>query len=109
VGTEVICLQPETITEGGAMAKFRLTKPYTMKKEDVRKVAKGLAKRLEKDHGITSCWEGDCVKIKGSGISGEMTFHDGVIDVSVKLGMLVSMFEPVLKKEVKRYLDEHVD
>jgi len=38
-----------------------------------------------------------------------MTFHDGVIDVSVKLGMLVSMFETVLKKEVKRYLDEHVD
>lgn len=90
------------------MAKFRLTKPYTMEKEEVRDVAERLAKRLEKEHGVTSCWEGDCVKIRGSGISGEMTFHDGVIDVSVKLGMFVSMFEPVLKKEVKRYLDDHV-
>ena len=79
-----------------------------MEKEEVRDVAERLAKRLEKEHGVTSSWEGDCVKIRGSGISGEMTFHDGVIDVSVKLGMFVSMFEPVLKKEVKRYLDDHV-
>ena len=90
------------------MAQFRLTRPYTMKKEEVRKAAEGLAKSLEREHGVTARWEGDCVKIKGSGISGEMTFHNGVIDISVKLGMLVSMFEPVLKKEMNRYLDKHI-
>ncbi|MCB1706144.1 MAG: polyhydroxyalkanoic acid system family protein [Halioglobus sp.] len=90
------------------MAKFRVTKPYTMEKDEIRDVAERLAKRLEEEHGVRSRWKGDCVQIEGSGISGEMTFHDGMIDISVKLGMLVSMFESVLKKEVKRYLDEHV-
>jgi len=90
------------------MAGFRLTKPYTMNKEEVREAAKGLAAKLERDHGVRSRWEGDAVVISGAGVDGRMSFHDGLIDVSVKLGLLASMFESVLRREVQRYLDAHV-
>lgn len=90
------------------MAGFRLTKPYTMPKEEVREAAQGLAQNLERDHGVRSRWDGDKVRIKGAGVDGEMSFHDGLIDVSVKLGLLASMFEGALKREVQRYLDTHV-
>ncbi|MEH6636577.1 MAG: polyhydroxyalkanoic acid system family protein, partial [Halioglobus sp.] len=90
------------------MAGFRITKPYTMPKEDVREAARGLASNLERQHGVRSRWEGDAVRIKGAGVDGTMSFHDGLIDVSVRLGLLASMFEPVLKEEVQRYLDTHV-
>ena len=90
------------------MPGFRLTKPYTMSKEEVREAAEGLAKELERDHGVRSRWEGDSVRIKGAGVDGEMSFHDGLIDVNVKMGLLASMFEPVLRSEVQRYLDSHV-
>lgn len=90
------------------MAGFRITKPYTMSKEEVRKAAEGLAASLERQHGVRSRWEGDAVHIKGAGVDGTMTFHDGLIDVSVRMGLLASMFEPVLKDEIQRYLDAHV-
>lgn len=90
------------------MAGFRLTKPYTMPKDEVREAAEGLARSLERDHGVRSRWDGDKVRIKGAGVDGEMSFHDGLIDVSVKLGLLASMFETSLKREVQRYLDSHV-
>lgn len=90
------------------MAGFRLTKPYTMSREDIRAAAQGLAANLERDHGVRSRWDGDTVKIKGAGVSGQLSFHDGLIDVSVRLGMLMAMFEPVLKAEIQRYLDEHI-
>ena len=90
------------------MAGFRLTKPYTMSKEEVREAAEGLARELERDHGVRSRWQGDSVQIKGAGVDGQMSFHDGQIDVNVKLGLLASMFEPVLRSEVQRYLDTHV-
>ena len=57
---------------------------------------------------MRSRWEGDTVRIKGAGVDGQMSFHDGMIDVSVRLGLLASMFEPVLRDEVNRYLDAHV-
>lgn len=90
------------------MAQFRITKPYTMSKEDVRVAAQDLAATLEQEHGVRSRWQGDEVRIKGAGVDGKLTFHDGLIDVSVKLGLLASMFEPVLKQEVTRFLDENV-
>ncbi|MFT4825578.1 MAG: putative polyhydroxyalkanoate system protein [Halioglobus sp.] len=90
------------------MAGFRLRKSYSMPKEDVREAAEGLACKLEKEHGVKSRWDGDCVKIKGSGIDGMLSFADGNIDVSVKLGMLASAFKGVLRSEVQRYLDEKI-
>jgi len=90
------------------MASLRMTKPYTMPKEEVREAAEGLAQKLAKDHGVRCSWQGDRVCIKGAGVNGELSFHDQLVDVSVKLGLLASMFEGVLKREIERYLDEHV-
>ena len=90
------------------MAHFRIKKPYTMPIEDVREAAQGLAATLEQEHGVRSRWRGDEVQIKGAGVDGKLSFHDGLIDVSVKMGLLASMFEPVLKQEVTRFLDENV-
>jgi putative polyhydroxyalkanoate system protein len=90
------------------MAGFRLSKPYTMCKEELREAAEGLARNLERDHGVRHRWDGDTVRIKGSGVDGRLSLEDGVVDVSVKLGLLASAFQGVLKKEVQRYLDEHI-
>ncbi len=90
------------------MAGFRLTKPYTMPKEDLWRAAQQLADRLQEEHGVRSRWEGDSVHIKGGGIDGQLSFHDGVVDVSVRLGLLVSAFQRPLKAEVERYLDEMI-
>jgi putative polyhydroxyalkanoate system protein len=79
-----------------------------MPKDEVRVAAEGLAKKLERDHGVRSSWKGDTVIIKGSGIDGKLTFDNGNIDVSVKLGMLASAFKGILRKEVQRYLDEEI-
>ena len=90
------------------MAGFRLQKPYSMPKEEVREAAEGLAKKLEREHGVRYRWQGDTVSIRGAGIDGRLSFHDGLIDVSVKLGFLASAFQGVLRSEVQRYLDEHI-
>jgi len=90
------------------MAQFRLSKEYTMSNEEVREVAKGLAAELERDHGVRSHWQGDTVNIAASGVKGQMRIGDGVIDISVKLNLLTSMFEPALRGEVQRYLDKHI-
>lgn len=90
------------------MAQFKLSKPYTMPIEEVRAAAQGLADQLEDNHGVKSKWRDESVRIKGSGVDGELDFSDGVINISVKLGMMTSMFAPVMKKEMQRYLDKHI-
>lgn len=79
-----------------------------MPAQELREAAQGLAENLEKQHGVRSRWEGDSVRIKGAGVDGKLSFAGGKLDVSVRLGLLASAFQGVLKSEVQRYLDEHV-
>lgn len=90
------------------MASFKLSKPYTMPVADLREAARGLADQLESEHGISQRWNGDAVRIKGKGVDGELDFSGGVIDISVKLGLMTSAFAPALKRGMQRYLDEHI-
>ena len=48
------------------------------------------------------------MRIKGAGVDGELSFEGGVVDVSVRLGLLASAFKGVLENEVRRYLDEYI-
>ena len=38
------------------MAGFRVTKPYTMPRDELRIAAEGLARALERQHGERSYW-----------------------------------------------------
>lgn len=90
------------------MAGFKISKPCTMPREDVREAAEKLAVQLERDFGVRSRWQGDTVYINGAGVDGCLCIEENQLDVSVKLGLMASMFEAPLRKEVQRYLDEYV-
>ena len=90
------------------MAGFKVQRPYTMPKDEVREAAEGLARNLERQHGVRATWEGDSVRIRGVGVNGRMSFHDNLIDISVTLSLLAIAFQDVLRQEVNRYLDQHV-
>ncbi|MDZ7783837.1 MAG: polyhydroxyalkanoic acid system family protein [Halioglobus sp.] len=79
-----------------------------MQKEELRRVARELASKIEGEYGLRARWQGDSVTISGRGVNGAMSFGDDEIEVTVKLGMLASLFESRLKQEVERYLDENV-
>lgn len=90
------------------MAGFQLRKAHSMAKSELRSAAEGLARELEDAHGVRARWEGDSVRIRGSGVDGKLTLSDSEVLVSVELGLLASAFKGVLRSEVQRFLDEYV-
>ena len=48
------------------------------------------------------------MRIRGSGVDGQLTLGEDELLVSVELGLLASAFKNVLRSEVQRYLDENV-
>ncbi|MEE4108227.1 MAG: polyhydroxyalkanoic acid system family protein [Halieaceae bacterium] len=90
------------------MAGFQLRKAHSMAKGDLRSAAERLARELENAHGVHARWEGDSVRIRGSGVDGKLTLGESEVLVSVELGLLASPFKGVLRSEVQRFLDEYV-
>tara|TARA_R110000823_G_scaffold27609_6_gene80331 strand:+ start:4443 stop:4718 length:276 start_codon:yes stop_codon:yes gene_type:complete len=90
------------------MARFQISRRYTMPKTEVRAAARELASKIEREYGLRAQWQEDSVSISGRGVDGALSFGDEKIEVSVKLGMLASLFESRLKHEIEKYLDENV-
>ena len=90
------------------MARIHVSKPYTMPREAVREAVQALAEAAHSRHGVEPLWLGDSVSMKSRGVEGRLDFSGDTIDISVKLGLLASAFAPKLKREIQRYLDEHV-
>ncbi|MEM9395963.1 MAG: polyhydroxyalkanoic acid system family protein [Pseudomonadota bacterium] len=90
------------------MAHFEIRKAHTMNKSELRDIAQGLAEELEKDHGVRATWDGDCVRIRGAGVSGRLTLENEEVKVRVELGLLAAPFKVPLQNEVERYLDRYL-
>ncbi len=90
------------------MGRFTISKPFTMPREEIRAAAEELASKVSQKHGVKPRWKGDSVSMKGKGVEGSVNFEGDTVDVTVKLGMLASAFEGVVKREVQKYLDKHI-
>ncbi len=90
------------------MAQFQISRHYTMPRTEVRAAAQSLASKIEREYGLRARWQDDSVRISGRGVDGVLSFGNGEIAVSVKLGILASVFESRLRHEIERYLDENV-
>ena len=90
------------------MAGFQIRRPHSMDKAELREAAEGLARELERAHGMRARWDGDCVRMRGSGVDGKLTLNENDLLVSVELGLMASAFKGVLRSEVERFLDEYV-
>ena len=53
------------------MAAFRITKPYTMSKEEVRETAEGWLQVSSASTVCAHAGRGDAVRIRGAGVDGK--------------------------------------
>ena len=90
------------------MGSFRVSKPHTMNREEVREAAEELARELKNRHGLNYRWQGDSATFSRSGLDGKLSIEEDSIELSVKMGMFASAFERPLKKAITEFLDEYV-
>ena len=90
------------------MAGFQVRKAHNMSRAELREAAEGLARELERAHGLRARWEGDSVRMRGAGVDGKLTLGERDVLVSVELGLMAMAFKGVLRSEVERFLDEYV-
>lgn len=93
------------------MALIDIKRPHNMSIEEVRVTAEDLVETLEKDFGVSHSWENENVvnfSCAPKGIKGTLTVYPKELQLKVKLGLLASMFERTLRKEIDAYLNKHL-
>ena len=93
------------------MAKIDIQRSHSLSMEKIREAAQELVETLEKDFGLEHTWENEnLVKFSCApkGIKGTLSVEPKKLHLNVKLGLLASMFERPLRKEIEEYLNTHL-
>jgi putative polyhydroxyalkanoate system protein len=80
---------------------------HKMNHDDAQHAADELAADLAKRFSIDYGWDGDVIHFERTGVNGQILVSEDEIQVTAKLGFLLSFLKPRIEEEVVRYLSDH--
>lgn len=90
------------------MAKITMTHPHTLPKETAKEKVNELFLKFKDRFGINLKWDGDTVKLSGSGFDGVAKVFDDKVDINVNLGLMVSAFKGQIESGLQEQLNKRL-
>ncbi len=87
---------------------MKFQREHGLGKDEARKRVCGVADELCDKYDLNAAWNGDELKINGSGIHGRIAVAEQSVDVVIKLGFALSMMSSVIRTSIEDALDKHL-
>ena len=87
------------------MASIHVSYPHQHSMENAREVARTFAAKLETKLGVKGVWQGDVLVLERQGVKGSLVLSQGVVDVELTLGMMLTPMKGQIEAEVNKQLD----
>ncbi len=87
---------------------MRISRSHTLGKAEARRRVDKLAGTLGSQLGVSGEWQGDALKVSGSGVNGHIAVTSDRIDVDVQLGFALMLMESSIRSAVENAMDEHL-
>ncbi len=87
---------------------MNIKRVHSLGKNEARKRVDEIAESLGSKYGLSSSWDGDDLKISGSGVTGCITVAEQAVDVEVKLGLALSMMQSTIRSSIEEAMDKHL-
>lgn len=88
------------------MSSIDIRHPHSLPAENARQAIEDVAAKLSERFGLQSNWVGDVLNFSGSGVDGEIALQPGLVQVTAKLGFLLSAMKGMVESEIQRVLKE---
>ena len=74
---------------------------------DARASAEHMASELQEEFDLNYAWEGNLMRFKRPGISGELALDDEEVALRIHLSFFLSALKPTIEREVHKFFDEN--
>ena len=88
------------------MSNIHIKHQYTMMRDDARKRVEEIAEHLKKEYKIDYGWKGNKLNFRRSGASGFLELGDGMIELNIKLGMLLTPMKGKIETSIIKSLNK---
>ena len=89
------------------MSSIHVSYPHQLSMEDARKVTRTFAEKLETKLDVKGVWQGDVLAFERQGVKGSLVLSQGVVDVELTLGMMLTPMKGQIEVEVIRQLNRY--
>ena len=86
------------------MASIQVSYPHQLSMTQAREAVQTLATKLGTKLGVKSAWQADVLTLERQGIKGSMVLTEGVVDVELTLGMMLTPMKSQIEAEVNKQL-----
>ena len=76
--------------------------------EEARSRIDRVTVELERQYSLSSSWEGEHVVVRGSGVNGRIVVEHYYVEVHMKLGLTLMLFERQIRSGIESAMDEHL-
>jgi len=90
------------------MASINISYPHQRTLQEAREAAQTFAGKLQAKLGVESRWQDNTLLLERTGVNGSMNLSDGLVEVDLTLGMMLTpmkgQIEAEINKQLARYL-----
>ena len=73
---------------------------------EARAAAERITAQLAEKYDLTTAWEGEQLRFKRPGLTGELTLVGTEAILTIRLGAFFATLKPVIEREIVAYLDD---
>lgn len=88
------------------MSRIEILHSHDRTPEQARQAVEDIAAKLRDRHGLETHWEGDAIRLSGTGIDGSVQMQPGQVRVVAELGFLLSALSGMVESEIRRVLED---
>jgi putative polyhydroxyalkanoate system protein len=88
------------------MSKIHIVRRHTLSLNDAKAEVERIAKRMEDEFGADYAWDGDTLCFARSGVSGHIIVTGDALDLTVRLGLLLSAMKGQIEQQIAAKVDE---
>ncbi|MBL8422417.1 MAG: polyhydroxyalkanoic acid system family protein [Candidatus Accumulibacter phosphatis] len=89
------------------MSDINIRRQHGKTRADARTSAEHMASELKEEFDLDYAWNGDVMRFKRPGLTGELSLDDSEVTLHIHLGFLLFALKPTIEREVHRFFDEN--
>ncbi len=87
---------------------MRIRRDHDLGLDEAKRRIDAVAAQLGPRFDLRSAWQGDRLEVTGTGVNGHIAVTEEEIEVIVRLGFALMMFERTIRAELEGAIDEHL-
>jgi putative polyhydroxyalkanoate system protein len=89
------------------MNQIVVHRSHRLRLANAKRLAETMARRLQDEYGGSYAWDGNTLRFRRTGASGQVTVERHGVEIRVELGLLLTPLRSRIEGEIRAFCDEH--